>query len=747
MNQEKLPEATPEPAPALAAAPQPASWEAPAWLRSLIYPLVIWLFLLGVFWQVGRFDFCCLDDPVNVLENRWLRPLSWAGVARFWQKPFAGLYAPVAYTFLAAETWLAEGPPSQGLPSLDPRVFHWGNLCLHLLTTLVVYYLLRQWIAHEACAAIGAALFGLHPLQVESVAWVTESRGLLAGLFGSLALLGYSYWLGPIEASKHRGMGAWLFASVCFLLAILSKPTAAAIPLMAAVIAVGWYRRPARLAAATLGPWMIVAVGIAAWTAQQQPAEAMAFVPPWWARPWIALDAISFYLTKLVLPYRMSVDYGRTPAAVMASGWNSLMWLLPVQVAVVIAFVDDRRSWWTALALMVAGLGPVLGLVPFGFQNYSTVADRYMYLAMLGPALAVAHLAKKAWSPPVAGLALAALAACTFLSYQQVQHWTDSGAILAQALAVNPKSNLAELNIGVALFREKKLDEAEAKFRAVVARDPGGVEAKLHLGQVLQTEGKLAESATYYQEALVRQPRSARGQLNLGIALVQMGKSAEGLAHLEQAREIDPDSASVRAGLGFGLVASGRAAEGLEEFRQAVALEPFSASIRHNLAIELVRLGRPAEAIEHFEAMSAIDPNNPAPYYGLGSVYARLGQPARAIEEYRKALALAPEWVEPANNLAVLLLGHPDAAARKLDEAARWAEIAVRGTKEQKIEPLETLAGVYAAQGKWVQALEAEEKAHALAKFAGDKARLDRIEQRLGALRPRAKAQSTRPGP
>jgi len=326
--------------------------------------LVLIVVVGTVFGRVGRHEFLAWDDDLHVVQNQQLNPPSWQSLGQFWTEPYGGIYAPLSYTFFTVETLLArEAAPPGRLGKLDPTVFHLGNLLLHIICVLLVFVVLRKLFRHEPAAVAGALLFGLHPAQVESVAWISETRGLLCAAFSLLAIWQYLGYVGA-SASKRSAVIHYVVATVAFVLALLAKPAAVAVPLVLVVLDVGLLRRPARRVLLSLGPWFLMAAGFAWLTKHLQPDVPSVFVPPLWARPLIAGDALAFYMYRLFAPLQSAPDYGRAPAVVLKNGWVYIAWLLPVAFLGASACFRNRRIWLVAAGLFAAWLVPVLGLVP-----------------------------------------------------------------------------------------------------------------------------------------------------------------------------------------------------------------------------------------------------------------------------------------------------------------------------------------------------------------------------------------------
>ncbi len=467
----------------------------------LLSALLLMVVVSAVFGRVYNHDFLLLwDDQNHVKENPRFDPVTWQGVGEFWTEPYWGLYVPLSYTFFAGEAVIARRATPDALGwTLDPAVFHLGNLLLHVVCVWLVFVILRRLFRHDGAACAGALLFGLHPVQVESVAWISETRGVLCGVFSLLAVWQYLCYTGTSRRGTH-----YVLATAAFLLALLAKPAAVAVPLIVVVLEMGLLRGSLRRILLGLGPWLAVAVGWTMETRLLQPDVWIARVPPaWWARPLLAGDALLFYLYQLVAPIQCAADYGRSPAWVMERWWwFYLSWLLPVILLAALACLKNRRVWLTASALFMVWLLPVLGLVPFSFQRISTVADRYLYLAMLGPALALSWFLARRWDRVTVGISTAVLCLLGLLSFNQTSHWRNDQTLIQHMLRVNPDSVVANHNRGLLRARLGLFGEAEFLYQKVLRVDPLHADTHRNLG-LLYREAKNEEaSKTHLRKAL-----------------------------------------------------------------------------------------------------------------------------------------------------------------------------------------------------------------------------------------------------
>jgi len=345
------------------------------------------------------------------------------------------MYNPMVFTLWWALSHLSDvqSPDILGA-TLNPYVFHAANLLVHWLCACVVLEILRRLKIRDWAAATGALVFAIHPLQTEAVSWATAMKDLLSTLFALLAIWRY---IAALDAQGSARKREYCLSTFFFIAALLSKPSTVVLPAIVGAIDLIIYRRPWKKIALWTAPWYAMAIVItviAAWA--QGPSIQPQSYAPFWARPLIALDALTFYLYKLVLPISLKIDYGRSPPAVMHHDpthplyWT---WIFPVALALLI-FRKKRKPLMLAGVIFVLGLLPVLGLKTFAFQYFTTVADRYVYLPMLGVALAVGFWMQSHRSRTAAIVAAAVIAILGCLSFVQAQRWTDTETLYTYAL-------------------------------------------------------------------------------------------------------------------------------------------------------------------------------------------------------------------------------------------------------------------------------------------------------------------------
>jgi hypothetical protein len=409
--------------------------------------------------------FVTWDDEPLIYGNANIALPTAGGLKRQWTAPHIYLYIPLTYTAWWAIARLEQVHAGEIVP-LDPAAFHAGNMAVHILSVMVVFGLLRRLVGRDWPAAAGAAMFAVHPLQVEAVAWATGMKDLLGGFLSLAALAVYVAGVQDTRAGR-RG---WIVATALFAAALLAKPSTVVTPLIAGVVDWLILRRPLKSVAQALWFWLVMAAGSALLTRHFQPAVEVA-AGPWWARPLVAGDALTFYLRKLAWPIHLGMDYGRTPASVLAGDAAILGWIAPAAIALIL-WKAHRAELTAAAIIFVIALLPVLGWVPFEFQIVSTVADRYMYVAMLGPGLALAYGATRIPRAPAVTLCGAALLFWSVLSWLQVGVWHDSASLYQHALTVNPESLTATQDLAVVYDRSGQSARAIDLYLRAVEIDP-----------------------------------------------------------------------------------------------------------------------------------------------------------------------------------------------------------------------------------------------------------------------------------
>ncbi|MGO8671661.1 MAG: tetratricopeptide repeat protein [Capsulimonadaceae bacterium] len=678
--------------------------------KGLVALLLVAVITAAVYARTAGFDFSGLDDNIHVYENPYLAGMNPAKLAYFWRHSYENLYIPLSYMVFAALASRAAMPhmdPSvtMKLTLINPHVFHTANIVLHVANVLLVFAILRRVTRKDLPSVFGALLFALHPLQVESVAWISEMRGLLAGLFGLGATLAYvaaattpskrsadSGRSGSLPFREGFGAGSGLYwlAGLLLLLGLLCKPSIAPLPLGLLALDIWVLRRPLREAAWTALPLLLIVAPFVAITHNAQPVSAAVDAAPL-LRPLIAADALAFYLGKFFWPVGLTLDYDRTPANVLRLPWTHFIWLVPVAAGVLVAAAGRRRPWlcgaaWFSLILVL----PVLGFVPFSYQRFSTVADRYVYMAMLGPALALALALAEVRAvradpkasvpaPALAGLGLSTvlLVVLSVGTYVQTAHWRNSLTLLGYAVRMAPNSAEMHNNYAVTLVEAKRPADAVRELTRAIQLDPTNGDPYTNLSDAYQLLGQRALAANAARTAITLEPRNPRAYRALGRILLDENDPRGAAQAFADSIEVAPNLAPERAEYANALLALGEVPEAIAEFKRALSMDPTLEEAEYDLGNALARESDMTGAEAAFRRAIALNPIDPLPHGNLGNVLSGTGRPDDALAEYRTAVGLAPSDPDMHFNLGYFLLHHndPTGAISELQSAVRLSPV------------------------------------------------------------------------
>jgi Flp pilus assembly protein TadD len=620
-------------------------------------------------------DFVNYDDPEYVTNNRWVQSgLTPEGVAWAFTTTHAANWHPLTWLSLELDHQLF-GPAPWG--------YHLTNLLLHAANVLVLFAALRRLTGAVGRSALVAALFAVHPLHVESVAWVSERKDVLSTLFGMLTLLGYARY------AERPGPGRYLLVLVPFALGLLAKPMLVTLPFVLLLLdywPLGRMKseirnpksqtisnpeipipKPGGVGVSGFGfrvwhlfrisdfgfrifeklPLFALAAVSCAVTlyAQRQAMPALAALP-FGYRVVNAVTAYAGYVGKMLGPLRLAVLYP------YPRGWL-LRDLVPAGVLLLavsgLALGSARRRPYLLVGWLwyLGTLVPVIGLVQVGKQQ---MADRYTYFPLIGLFLilvwAVADLAARRPSLRALPAALAALvlAVCVVLTWRQAATWRDSASLWNQALRATTDNSDAHLQVGSLLEARGQPGQAVEHFRRAVSLAPDDPLARLGLGVALSRLGGQAdEAAVHLTEALRLDPRLGKAHHALGAALELLGKPGEARQEYEAALRLGPGDAALHNDLGAVCYKFGDYEEARRQFAAAVGLDPRLSEPHNNLGIVLLERGKVAAAEEEFAAALGADPDNALAHCNRGRALARLGRSDEAADEYRAALRLSPD--------------------------------------------------------------------------------------------------------
>lgn len=601
------------------------------------------------------------DDDAHVTSVS-LRSLT--GLWRIWTDPRATQqYYPLTHSafWLEYQLW-----------GVNPVGYHLVNVVLHVLGALLLWRILASLALPGAW--LGAAIFALHPVHVESVAWITELKNTLSGAFYLGALLVYLSFdppgaPAPVTRGKRgvtdaRDWRLYGVALALFVCALLSKTVTASLP--AAILLIIWWKEGRlgwRRRVVPLVPFFVVGatLGLAtAWVERHLVgAEGEDFAFTWVDRGLIAGRALWFYVGKLLWPADLIFIYPRW--SIDSSAWWQYVYpAAALAVLVALGALRGRLGRGPLVAALFFGgtLVPALGFFNIYPFIYSFVADHFQYLASLGlitlaAALIAAGLARLGvWQRPAGHAVCAALLlALATLSWQQAHLYKDLETLYRDTIARNPGGRLAYVNLAGRYWQQGRNAEAIEMIRTLIAIRPDYAPAYSKLGGVYASQGRSADAIAAYRSALALKPGFPEAHYHLGLAYAAQGRHVEAIVEYQRALAAEPQFVDARYALGLAHAAQGRPAEAIAEYQAALALKPDLGKASQSLAATYADLGQYPQAIAALKTALAIVPASPDVYNNLGLLYRKQGMVAEAIAAYRAAITVKPDFAAAYNNL------------------------------------------------------------------------------------------------
>jgi tetratricopeptide (TPR) repeat protein len=683
---------------------------------------------LALYWPLTSHDFVSYDDGIYITENPHVNTgLSVPNIVWAFQTGYAGNWHPL--------TWISHMLDVQWFGA-RPGWHHLVNVLFHSANTVLLFVLLNGMTGATWRSAFVAALFGWHPLHVESVAWASERKDVLSAFFFMLTLMAYAKWVSSVEGrggglkseirnpksetnlkfeirnsksetnpkfEARNGRAYYILALVLFGMGLLSKPMLVTVPFLLLLLDY-WPLRRFQLSTCNIQPAtalhysttpplrlflekipffaLMIASSIATFIAQKGGGavvslKALSFTE----RLANAIVAYATYLVNTFWPARLSILYPLRAEVPIVTIVVSVAVLLTVTAWAIWRLRPSPHlavGWFWYLGMLV----PVIGLVQVGMQQ---MADRYTYLPIIGVFIMVV------WEVPswldlartkaIAVTAAVILVACVGMTRRQLSYWQNSETLFGRAAQVTKNNYIAFSNHGQALFKQGRVEEAVAEYEKAIALDSTLDAARLGLSEALMQQGKLDDASVQLAKVLELNPENSAARLQLGVLRGRQGRYDEAVAAFSEILQRNPDDLAAHNNLGNVLALQGKNEEAVKHFEKAVQISPEYASAHSNLALAYKKLGRTAEA----------------------------------IAEYRAAILLNPAQIEAINNLAWTLATDPNPQFRDGAEAVQLATRACELTRYQHPTALATIAAAYAESGHFDEAISFAEQALQLA--------------------------------
>jgi tetratricopeptide (TPR) repeat protein len=624
----------------------------------------LWVYVLllaatiAVYGQVHSHGFLNFDDPDYVTANPHVRNgLTAEGVTWALTSVQAANWFPL--------TWISHMLDCQFF-GLRPGWHHLTNLAIHALTTLLLLAVLRRLTGARLRSAFVAFVFAIHPLHVESVAWIAERKDVLSALFWVLTMWAYVRYVERPDALRYA------LVILMFCGGLMSKPMIVTLPFVLLLLDF-WPLDRAKGRRFLLEKLPLLALSIGAslitYFAQQHGGAVLSAVDlPLSLRIENALISSLTYIGQLIWPANLAVFYPY-PSAIPA--WQALAAGLAMAAVTVLVLGPFRRQPYLAVGWLwyLLTLAPVIGIVQVGLQSH---ADRYTYIPMIGIAILLAWgfpplFERVSWGrPALAALAAAACIGWAAVTFINLRYWESSITLFRHATVVTSGNYVAYNDLGAALRHEGRNEEAIGNFKAALAVRPEFPSALTNLGEALLAEGQIDEAIPAIEEALRLQPDLAEAHIDLGAAFSKRNRLEEAEKQYAAAVQLQPESPQAQAGLGVILNELNHPQDALPHLLAAVQDEPEYADAHYNLGRVFGLLGRNADAAAQFAEAIRLRPDDPQAHFNLGIALASEQQFNRALDEFRTAIRLKPDYAGAHFNLGATLatLGqYRDAAA------------------------------------------------------------------------------------
>jgi Flp pilus assembly protein TadD len=637
-------------------------------LRAASRPVFICLLLaaatLAVFWPVTGFDFVNYDDPDYFSSNDHVRlGLTLNNIVWAFRTVHASNWHPLTWLSLMLDAQLfGKGPAGP----------HFTNLLLHTANIILLFLLLRKLTSAIWRSAFVAALFALHPLHVESVAWISERKDVLSAFFALLALIAYARFVEESKVQNPKSKAFYVLTLLAFACGLMSKPMLVTLPFV--MLLLDWWplgrvagcrlnvasseiSQPstfnlqpstfARLILEKIPFFVLSAISCVVTFVVQKKSGAVATLTGFSMPDRIENAFVSYarYLGKTLWPDPLAVPYpfpGHWGLSLVIYSVALLAGLSAIAILYARKFPFMLTGWFWFVGMLI----PVVGVVQVGSQS---MADRYTYLPLIGVFIIFAWGAD-AWCanwrvprPLVIFVAAIILAACAARTRDQLGYWQNGGTLFRHALAVTENNTVACNNFGAWLVDQGQTDEAMDFFQKSLRMNPDNAATLYNLGEIQARLGNLDAAENYYRHALQIDPDYADALYNLGNALTRLGRVDEAIANYRHALQVDPDRADVLDNLGFALAAGKQFAEAVTNFEAALKLDPDFADAHNNLATVLFTEHKFAEAAQHYREAIRLAPGNARIYANLGDTLVRLGKIPEAAQNYQTALRLKPD--------------------------------------------------------------------------------------------------------
>jgi protein O-mannosyl-transferase len=642
-------------------------------IQTIILIVALVLGTLAVYGQVYNYDFFSIDDDVYVYENSDVRSgLSLHSIINSFTSTHGScLWIPVTWLSLIID---------RELFGLNPGAFHLINVLFHILNTLLLFAFFRKTTGYAGRSAFIAALFALHPLHVESVAWITERKDVLSIFFMMLALQSYAQYVENLSLKKY------LPVIIFFALGIMAKPMIITFPVLLLLLDFwplgrltgGGKAKPVsinRIILEKIPFFAISAIDFVATLVAAKRGEALISLNalPLFQRIQEALVSYMLYMGKMFVPRRLAFFYPYRNEAIPL--WEVVCAVLVLSGITLLAIRLWRNSPWYAFGWFwyLVSLIPVIGFFQTGEQS---MADRFTYMPLIGLFVLGVWGVSESMKNRSQGKLIVSLLMAVIISvygtitWVQVRHWKDSYSLLSHALTVTSKNCLAHRYIGYYYASHGKIEDAFIHFNEALKIDPGFPEIHNDLGVLFTRIGNYDEALAHFRDALRLNPNYPEVHDNIGILYAYQGKNNEALMHYNESLKLKPNNYKALKDIGILWYNIGDTDKALGYYNEALRLNPYYAEAHDNIGILYDGQGKTNEALMHYNKALKLDPNNDKVRKDIGILWYNIGNIDKALRYFNEALKLNPGNADTHNSIGIILYkeGKTDEAFKHFSE-------------------------------------------------------------------------------
>jgi protein O-mannosyl-transferase len=698
--------------------------------NALLTSLALILVTIATYWSALHCQFVDYDDNDYVTHNPHVQSgittqsVAWAMTAKY-----VGNWHPL--------TWISHMLDYQ-LFGLNPEGHHATNLLLHTFNVVLLFLAMRRMTGAHWRSAFVAALFAVHPLHVESVAWVAERKDVLSTFFGLLAIAAY------IRYTEKPKLARYLLVALLFALSLMSKAMLVTLPLILLLLDFWPLKRIAisatsnsdsesnnpsfsnqlprlgRLALEKL-PLLLLSCLSSLITVSAQGVAVGQLKLPFYIRLANAVLSYFRYIAKMFWPTKLVVLYPFP---------NGVLWQVVIASIVIVGFsvlvirLRAKCPWlFTGWLWYLGTLIPVIGVVQFGMQS---IADRYTYVPLIGLFVILAWggfaLAERWRIDPLSlgVLSLIPIAVCAGLTRIQLTHWKDTVALFEHALRWTSPNGIIENDLAAVFLTRGNVDAAYEHAAAAVKILPEYTDALSNLGSALLAKGKIDDSIACYRRALQLRPGDSDLHHDLGCALVKKDDWNAAIDEFQVATRLNPGAVQFHSDLARALLTNGKLDEGTQELQKILQIDPNHWESHYSLGQISLSQGKIEEAAHHYSDAIHINATNGMLHFRLGLALNLLNKNEEAAQEYQQSLNYDPHNVEALNNLAWMRASSSNPKLRNGKEAVRLAEEACRLDQTHDARYVSTLAAAYAADNQFEKATQTATQAAGIAAAAGN---------------------------